>query len=411
MIAYNDIMFKGVLSIGAYGRSGSGLLLSLLDGHPDCVNFQDTILSGYQDWWSSLKSNKGSYVMEDFIDLYQVIFDPTFIHPSRIPPGAGNDFGKYSNMVGSVITGSKDIYVPKERFTHCLSQIVNQNSHETSSSFFKKLHIALAFALDKPISDRTVIVHGATNGTPQRLDFLTSGFRNNWNLLMVREPVIGHYAQINHWIEENDKDKPENLLPRAIIMMRSYYLALTGWENCTKAIRLEDLHHAPIETIKKIINWVNIPWDDCLLEPTFLGRKWFFSQKEIYKKTFNPDIINSKKYQYLFSASDNYYIARCFKRLYDCWGYSLPTVPNNQLKLIIRFFSSFKIENSFKSSVQKIIFTRMLLIMSLINITKNSKKALLEKIVGERALNKILSSMGKESYYKNCLSKKIIPLL
>ena len=47
---YRDNIFKGVLTVGAYGRAGSGLLLSLLDGHPDFINFQDTILSGYQDW-------------------------------------------------------------------------------------------------------------------------------------------------------------------------------------------------------------------------------------------------------------------------------------------------------------------------------------------------------------------------
>ena len=34
---------------------------------------------------------------------------------------------------------------------------------------------------------------------------------------MVREPVIGHYAQINHWFEENDGD-PKFYLKRAITM-------------------------------------------------------------------------------------------------------------------------------------------------------------------------------------------------
>ena len=172
MNSYSEDLFKGVLTVGAYGRAGSGLILSLLDGHPNCINFQDTILSGYQNWWNSLKSNNGSYVMEDFLDLYQVIFDPTFIHPTRVPPGGGNDFGRYSNMIGSNKNGTKDIYVPKERFTRWLLKNINNDSQETASSFYKKLHFALAYALEKPISDRTIIVHGATNGYPYRFNFL-----------------------------------------------------------------------------------------------------------------------------------------------------------------------------------------------------------------------------------------------
>lgn len=408
MIIYKDNLFKGVLSIGAYGRAGSGLLLSLLDGHPDCINFQDTILSGYQDWWNSLKSNKGSYVMEDFLDLYQVIFDPTFIHPSRAPSGAGNDFGRFSNMIGNSITGTKDIYVPKESFTRCLSQIVNQNSQETASSFFKKLHVALAFALDKPISDKTIIVHGATNGHPYRFDFLRSGFRNNWNILMVREPVVGHYASIMTLKEEN-KVKQEDLLLIAIAYMRLYYLSQLGWENCTKSVKIEDLHHSPKETLKKIINWIDIPWDDCLLQSTFLGEKWLFKPNKIYMKPLNPEIITTKKYAHLFTSFDHYRIAICFRKLYTTWGYKFPSQPLS-LKLLLRLFSPFKIEKLSGSNLAKRFSVRKMLFMSLFSPTILSKRDLIYNLLGKDLTNILLRSTGRKSHQVR-LSKSIIELL
>lgn len=406
-IQYDDSYFKGILTVGAYGRAGSGLLLSLFDGHPNCIGFQDTILSGYQDWWNSLKSNKGSYVMEDFLDLYQVIFDPTFIHPSRVPPGAGNDFGNFSNMIGNKQVGTKDIYVPKERFSQCLSYLVRRNQEETASSFFKKLHFALSYALGKPLTRDTIIVHGATNGHPKRFDFMRSGFRNVWNILMVRDPVIGNYARIKLWIELND-GKPEEQFIRVINKMGHYYLSQIGWEECTKAVRLEDLKHSPNKTLEKIIKWIDVPWDDSLLQSTFLGKKWYFSQSEIHMKPFNTETISSKRYTHLFSPFDRYRIAICFRKLYDAWGYEVPIRPQN-MNLLLNFLTRFKIEQLAGSRTGQIMRARMKLIRFLA-IPRFTEKEVLRKLIGENLLNMILKRAGKEKYSAR-LSKYIIPLL
>ena len=142
---YNKNLLKKIIVVGAYGRAGSGLLLSLLDSHPNIINFQDVALSGYQDWWDSLEYHDGIYVMNDFIDLFYVIFEPTFKHPSRTPPAIGNDYGRYSNFIGNNLDPQQKIYVPLSQFKECLSQIVSKV--ETSSEFYRKVHYSLAFAL------------------------------------------------------------------------------------------------------------------------------------------------------------------------------------------------------------------------------------------------------------------------
>ena len=105
-IQYDDSCFKGILTIGAYGRAGSGLLLSLLNGHPNCIGFQDTILSGYQNWWDTVNDHSGQYLMNDWLDLYQAIFDPRFIHPSKLPEGRGS-----GALVWKILEGENKIYL------------------------------------------------------------------------------------------------------------------------------------------------------------------------------------------------------------------------------------------------------------------------------------------------------------
>ena len=48
----------------------------------------------------------------------------------------------------------------------------------------------------------------------------------------------------------------EKYLQEAITSMSWFYSPLKGWENCTKAVRIEALHHATNETLKKITNWI-----------------------------------------------------------------------------------------------------------------------------------------------------------
>ena len=45
-----------------------------------------------------------------------------------MPPSAGNNFGKYSNMIGDSTIGRKSIFVTKDKFGYCFSKIVKHDS-------------------------------------------------------------------------------------------------------------------------------------------------------------------------------------------------------------------------------------------------------------------------------------------
>jgi len=418
MMNYNDNMFKGVLTVAAYGCSGSGLLLSLLDDHPNCIGFQDTLLGGYQDWWNSLNEKKGYIVLEDFLDLYQVMFDPAFEHPTRIPPGVGNTFGLFSNLIENEEFGIKEISVPKEPFVECLYNIVNPDLDENAAGFFKKIHFALAYALNKPISSETLIVYGSGNNHPYRCEFKKSGFRNVWNLLIVREPVIGHYAMIKRWLEDLStpwSHIPDNFMIETLYYMNYYFKNIEGWEHCTKAVKLEDLHKYPKKTLTKIIDWVDIQWNDSLYQSTFLGIKWHFSNKAIHAKPFNPEIISRNRYSHLFTPLENHLLSMSVYKLYKKWKYDLPNQPLiiNYFLSIFGLFNRFKIEKINKIPFSKIVVARIIIIKMLIAPLLTfglSKRSILYKLLGRDLTNRLLRSAEKKMHPVE-LSKSITELL
>ena len=398
---YNINLFKGIITVGAYGRAGSGLMLSLLDGHPDVINFQDTALSGYQDWWDSLESHDGNFVMEDFVDLFQVLFNPLYVHPYRIPPGIGNNFGTYSNLI------SKNISIPKDRFINSLTKILSKK--ENASDFFKKIHFALAAAIDKKITSNTIILYGATNASPHRLKFVQdANFKNVWNLLMVRDPVIGHYAQINHWLDVGEIQK-DLFLYKAINLMCMYNCKILGWEENTKAIKLENLHNSPTQTIEKITKWIGLSFEVSLLIPTFLGIKWEFKANDSFKDTFNIDRISATKYKFLLDSEDYSVISNTFKNLYKKWEYGNPKLT---FKIFRHFFKKFKAEKIFGATQTTIIKTRVLLIIVYLNIYINQSVAqyFFYKFFGVNFINKIKKNLLKKQI-NPITSKQIILLL
>ena len=231
---------------------------------------------------------------------------------------------------------------------------------------------------------------------------------------MVREPVIGHYARIRNWYEENNGE-PEEYLERNIRFMKFFYLSQLGWENCTKAVKVEDLHHSPKETLDKIINWIDIPWHECLLQSSFLGVNWLFQPNKIYMEPFNPEIISIKKYTHLFTPLDHYRIAICFRKLYSAWGYKFPDKPT-RLKLLLGIFSSFKIERLGGSTLLQRLKVRKMIVVQLFNLELDpylsylSKRHILYMLLGKDLTNRILLITGSKIHQAR-LSNSIIELL
>lgn len=349
-----------IVNIHTYTRGGSGLMSALLDGHPKTISFPDVALMGYAEWWNSLKEHESRFVAEDFLDLYHFLFDPSYVHPHRLVPGCGNIFGITQNFTTSITEeGISPFAIPRDKFVARLFELLEPGATETASDFFKKLHISLAWAIGVQIHEDTVIIHAPHIPSEDRIQFIRDGFTDIKNLHMVREPVFG----IMSWWKSDVRHGQSDTYPEVHLMIRwmefNYY-PQRDWDECSRAIRLDDLHIRPRETMELILKWLSLPWDECVLNATFLGRTWQFDTSRLYTTPFNPEIVSPIRHADVLDSDDHYRLALPVHHIYRAWNYEIPSKPRLSLWLTM-LFRPLKVETRKNSSIKSKWETRCLL--------------------------------------------------
>jgi hypothetical protein len=62
----------------------------------------------------------------------------------------------------------------------------------------------------------------------------------------------------------------------------------------SRSVRLEDIHKHPKETLTRICQWLNIEWNDCLLQSTFENKIWHNRPENIRQSGIGLKIISQK---------------------------------------------------------------------------------------------------------------------
>ena len=96
------------------------------------------------------------------------------------------------------------------------------------------------------------------------------------------------------------------------------------------------VHIKTKETLKVFCKWVNIKWNDCLLNSTLDGKTWWFTKNGKNFSGVNLDIIKEdKKLKYL-SFLDTLKLKTLLKQNYLTWKYKIHI--NILSKLILSYF-------------------------------------------------------------------------
>ena len=297
-----------VVVICFYGRSGSVFLQSLFDSHPNIVSFPGTFLMGYQIWWDNLKDKNSRNCYESFINFFRAIFDPK--NDDIDLPGCGKYAGTSLNFHKAGEYRDEEIRIDKIKFKKELNDLVKFDQNETSASFFKKIHLALAKTLNLDINTKLKILFHLHTPLKKRCKFLEEGGFKCYFLHMVREPVQSAFSLHKHNLSSG-----VNSGLKGILNTMNHYKPISS-HNDSRAIKLEDLHTSPKETLQKIIKFVGITWSDKLLESTFLGKKWYNLTGTTQVSGFNKVIIN-KKHEDLLSDFDKSRLQYLFKNVYN----------------------------------------------------------------------------------------------
>ena len=135
-----SIKTENIISLYHWGRSGTGLLHSLIDGHSEVVtlpSFYFNTFFGLATWPSLIKKGWDG-IVDNFINTYPVFFDSSSPNPIL---SRGNvvlrNIGKDEGLCNLGEGRDERLIIDKDTFRKELTRLVNNQSKLDALSFFK----------------------------------------------------------------------------------------------------------------------------------------------------------------------------------------------------------------------------------------------------------------------------------
>jgi tetratricopeptide (TPR) repeat protein len=266
------LLSKNLIALFHFGRSGTGLLHSLIDNHPEISTLPSIYFSEYynEEVWGRLIAQGWDQLPENFIRYFAVLFDA---RSSMSVPGIEGEISNLGQKEGMTNVGeSRDeiLVVNKETFCLELKQLMVGYSKIGPRLFFDLVHVAYEKALKNNASKHTLFYHIHNPGPYAKLNFLRYNPESRL-VMMVREPMQSCESWVKSLFNSKDMDKVQT---RIITMLYDIDQTAFRRQDCI-GVRLEDLKAHPKETIVALCNWMGVNEEESLYEMTAQGKKWW----------------------------------------------------------------------------------------------------------------------------------------
>ncbi len=332
-----------VVAVMTYGRGGSGLWSSLLDNHPNVLAMPDTLLINFYRFWKRNDCNQLNLeeLLELFVEFYYPMFDAREYRE-------GSFYSKIDQYGWTRLGENKNeaIQVDKEKFKKLVKDLFKNDYPLSRRAFLQAIHLAYTKCIRKEIEYPVIISFGLHIPSIERNSSILEDFPETVFLQAVREPIVSFASwfkacHLNCGIDHHICIDGFQAIIEGLVKRNSGE-PIDRW----KAVKLEDIHANPKESVAKVAKWLNLPWNDSLLESTWNGMKWWNEKNTIQVSGFSTDIINQKHTEYI-SWLDKIRFKILFYKHNKTWGYKYNKLDNNILfKLILlpTFLLLFKME-------------------------------------------------------------------
>ncbi len=316
-------MINQILAIQNCGPSGTTLIQSLLDGHPDIISLPG--LHGQQllVFWKKYKHLEKTALLQQFQGEFYFYYEP-----SAVPNDLGlRELGEHRNELA---------LINKITFLNNLEAQWQTSTFISSKLFITSIYLAYHQALGKKTSKNPYILYPIHSLKKEYAEILVNDFDTVKFLHMVREPIqsIGsaakHINKYEHWDHhyllscisaQMISDFTLHVGPHPVHGMKPYFKDMQNGSIQSRALKLEDLHAHPKESLLKIGQWLNISWDDCLLHSTFNGKSWHNRPESIRQSGIGQQVI-SQKHADILPSFDRYRFQHLADQFNNHFGYS-----------------------------------------------------------------------------------------
>jgi Flp pilus assembly protein TadD len=306
-----------------FGRSGTGLMHSLIDGHYEVSTLPSIYFSEFFDHsiWEKIIAGGWEGMADRFALTYEVLFDASStIKVASKDSQTNKNIGQKEGMTTVGLGRDEVLSVDKDIFIKKLKQLMNCYEQLDQLTFFKLVHFAYEITLENSMEKNNIFYHIHNPNTYAKFNFLRLTPNTNW-LVMIREPLQSCESWVSKKFQENDY---EIIAQKIFQMLFEVDHAIYQNQNSI-GVRLEDLKEHPKKTIQALCGWLGIREEDSLYQMTAQGKKWWGdpTSPDYSKEAMSPFGKTSikRKLGSVFSENDQYILRTLFYPFSVRFGY------------------------------------------------------------------------------------------
>ena len=179
---------------------------------------------------------------------------------------------------------NKNILVDPQKFMVCLlKQFEGMVKLQSYGQLIKVLFAAFANATDRKKENHNYWIFYHMHLPNVKVEELLEEFQENEferieNLIVIREPVQHLYSWIRRFVkkEKNYKAVYKCGFEKIIKSELGIMLEKQIMDDRVRAVCFEDLKQHTVSTMKNLCKWLDIPYENCLLETTIMGQTIYF---------------------------------------------------------------------------------------------------------------------------------------
>ncbi len=262
-----------IIGLLHFGRSGTGLLHSLIDNHPEISTLPSIYLRGFfnADVWDPLTAQGWRATPDKFMEMFDVLFDAKSGKPT---PGIMLEKNTYLGVKEGMTTlgESRDesLTVDREIFRAETLRLMVQQREIDPKTFLLMVHAAYEKALGTIDRKHTAFYHIHNPDDFAKLNFLSCAPQARL-VMIVREPLQSCESWLRTTVESNDYQTTAD----QIIAMLFAIDQIPFRTQDAVGVRLEDLKSRPEATMGALCAWMGVEENPSLYEMTAQGKKWW----------------------------------------------------------------------------------------------------------------------------------------
>jgi hypothetical protein len=315
---YDVLGMNRAATICHWGRSGSVLLASFFDDHEDIITLPNQTSEYAYPFFNDYKS----------LSLWEkLIAYPAY---SEIKKGNSGDFFLKNNPDGNFAIEPADYFAAVE----ALFAIYGDRPAaelEARPRFIQFLHVAYAGALGKPaITPRPLMISAQHWVNEQLAQDFVEDFPDARFLHTIRDPISAFDSWLERhfvWQFKDNADPASGYRYPAYDAVRdllAWDAGHRGMRARTRAVRFEDLHLAPAETMRRLAVWLVVPFRPSMLESTLNGKPYVVEAGGQTWVGSNPK--NARRRSKNLNSVDRLAVFTLLHRNFVEWNYPYPKI-------------------------------------------------------------------------------------